>query len=243
MGSEVDREQTSSILGKFRSTLERVPCLSHTIGLKPKLKPDNLNVEPRKQIRRSHGNFGISDAPVIGLAPDGSFTLVNRKDPSPTNSPRPVDPAPNLNITELSDKGVELDRKTYISRDQYKDGNIQQKFKDSYKLKELERGAILDQISNSDLKPVFNDLGVPHLEDVRYQSTEISSKNSSKEGVTEAKVFAQKGIIVGEYFSPENDMNAPGQRLNLSDLTFILWKDSTSDNRVEHLQAYVIRNM
>lgn len=37
-------------------------------------------------------------------------------------------------------------------------------------------------------------------------------------------------------------MNAPGQRLNFSDLTFILWKDSTSYNRVEHLQAYVIRN-
>ncbi|KAL9631312.1 MAG: hypothetical protein Q9204_004284 [Flavoplaca sp. TL-2023a] len=148
-----------------------------------------------------------------------------------------------LNISELSDKGVELDRKIYISRDQYKGGNVQEKFKDSYKVKELEREGILDQISNSDLKPVFNDLGIPRLEDVRYQSTKISSKNFSKEGITEAKVFAQKGIIVREYFSPENDLNAPGQRLNLSDLTFILWKDSTGDNRVEHLQAYVIRNM
>ncbi|KAL8886595.1 MAG: hypothetical protein Q9192_006457 [Flavoplaca navasiana] len=190
-----------------------------------------------------HRNFGISDAPALALGSDGTITIINGEDPSPTSPPRPVDPAPYLNITEITEKGVELDRKTYISRDEYEDVNIQQKFKDSYTVKELERGAILDQISNSDLKPVFNDLGVPHLEDVRYQSTEISSKNSSKEGVTEAKVFAQKGIIVGEYFSPENDMNAPGQRLNLSDLTFILWKDSTSDNRVEHLQAYVIRNV
>ncbi|KAL8880480.1 MAG: hypothetical protein Q9198_002120 [Flavoplaca austrocitrina] len=117
------------------------------------------------------------------------------------------------NITELTDKGVELDRKTYISRDEYEDGNIQQKFKDSYTVKELEREGVFDQISNSDLKPVFDDLGVSQLEDVR------------------------------EYFSPENDLNAPGQRLNLSDLTFILWKDATDDKRVERLQAYVIQNV
>ncbi|KAL9034541.1 MAG: hypothetical protein Q9180_005346, partial [Flavoplaca navasiana] len=228
---------------KFRTILERAPSLSHAIGLKPESKPGSLNVEPRKQIRRSHRSFGISDAPALALGPDGAITIINGEDPSPTSPPRPVDPAPNLNITELSEKGVELDRKTYISRDEYEDGNIQQKFKYSYTVKELDREGVLDQVSNSDLKPVFDDLGVTHLEDVCYQSTEISSKNSSRAGVTETKVFAQKGIIVREYFSPENDLNAPGQRLNLSDLTFILWKDATGDKRVERLQAYVIRNL
>ena len=46
-----------------------------------------------------------------------------------------------------------------------------------------------------------------------------------------------------EYFSPENDLNALGQRLNLSDLLFLQWKDSTGDKGVERLQAIVIRKV
>ncbi|KAL8652663.1 MAG: hypothetical protein Q9226_004175 [Calogaya cf. arnoldii] len=159
---------------------------------------------------------------------------------SDATAPRKVG-ALELYPEELNANGEKVDNQAHKTSDEYKGDQIQRKFDDKYTVKEIEQEGKLDPHTDRDLGPPLKDLGIPNMEDIRsYRSTEVFAKYGSKGSVTKAKYFPKKGIIVGEY---QHELNAPVQTLNLSDITFLQWQNSTGSTRVGSLRAFIVRNI
>ncbi|KAI4266733.1 MAG: hypothetical protein L6R38_008574 [Xanthoria sp. 2 TBL-2021] len=256
----IAKREHGSVSEELGSIFKRVPAPPRIMCPKPKPKPGSPTVK-RGQTPSVPGNpkdapprIGSDAAPLaIGTSKPGGLGPPRIASdaallPLPIGASKPGDPGLDLvgeskDPIQLRDKGQKVDKQAHKTSDEYKGDEIQKKFDDNYKVKEIEREGTLDPYSDDDMEPALKDLGISDMENARYRSTDVFSKIGSKDGVTEAKYFPEKGIIIGEYHFPENDMNAPGQKLNLSDLTFLQWKSSTDGKRVDRLRAFVARNV